>query len=107
MAREGAGYAVMGAGGHGPVPGLVAGTDCRMEACDVPGESTQRVNHETIYLALYALPRGELRSARPLGRRSDAGRLNGRPRKVLGFQTPAEVFQNQILNLTNPVAFQT
>jgi IS30 family transposase len=33
--------------------------------------------------------------------------LNGRPRKVLGFLTPAEVFQYHILNLTNPVALQT
>jgi IS30 family transposase len=33
--------------------------------------------------------------------------LNDRPWKVLGFLTPAEVFQNQILNLTNPVALQT
>ena len=36
-----------------------------------------------------------------------AGRLNHRPRKVLGFETPAEVFQRKILNLTNRVALQT
>ncbi|MFM8330312.1 MAG: IS30 family transposase, partial [Candidatus Methylumidiphilus sp.] len=33
--------------------------------------------------------------------------LNNRPRKVLGFKTPAEVFQQEILKLTNRVAFQT
>jgi len=33
--------------------------------------------------------------------------LNNRPRKCLGFETPAEVFQREILNLTNHVAFQT
>lgn len=32
--------------------------------------------------------------------------LNGRPRKVLGFLTPDEVFQYHILKLTNPVALQ-
>jgi IS30 family transposase len=36
-----------------------------------------------------------------------ARRLNDRPRKVLGFATPAEVFQREILKLTNPVALQT
>jgi IS30 family transposase len=36
-----------------------------------------------------------------------ARRLNHRPRKVLGFDTPAEVFQREILNLTNRVALQT
>lgn len=36
-----------------------------------------------------------------------AKRLNDRPRKVLGFATPAEVFQREILNLTNLVALQT
>lgn len=36
-----------------------------------------------------------------------ARRLNNRPRKVLGFETPAEVFQREILNLTNRVALQT
>lgn len=36
-----------------------------------------------------------------------AKRLNDRPRKVLGFKTPAEVFQREILNLINPVALQT
>lgn len=36
-----------------------------------------------------------------------ARRLNDRPRKVLGFQTPAEVFQQEILNLTTRVALQT
>jgi len=34
-------------------------------------------------------------------------RLNNRPRKVLGFETPAEVFQREILKLTNRVALQT
>jgi len=36
-----------------------------------------------------------------------AKRLNNRPRKVLGFETPAEAFQREILNLTNRVALQT
>ena len=36
-----------------------------------------------------------------------AERLNERPRKVLGFKTPAEVFQQQILNLNSGVALQT
>lgn len=36
-----------------------------------------------------------------------ARRLNNRPRKVLGFKTPAEVFQSEILKLANPVALQT
>jgi IS30 family transposase len=36
-----------------------------------------------------------------------ARRLNDRPRKVLDFATPAEVFQWEILKLTNPVALQT
>lgn len=36
-----------------------------------------------------------------------AKRLNDRPRKVLGFKTPAEVFQREIPNLINPVALQT
>lgn len=35
-----------------------------------------------------------------------AHRLNGRPRKVLGFLTPDEVCQYHILKLTNPVALQ-
>jgi IS30 family transposase len=36
-----------------------------------------------------------------------ARRLNERPRKVLGFKTPTEVFQHEILNLNNRVALQT
>lgn len=36
-----------------------------------------------------------------------ARRLNERPRKVLGFRTPTEVFQQQILNLNRGVALQT
>ena len=36
-----------------------------------------------------------------------ARRLNDRPRKVLGFKTPAEVFQQEILNLNHRVALQT
>ena len=35
-----------------------------------------------------------------------ARRLNNRPRKVLGFRTPAEVFQQEVLKLTNPVALR-
>jgi IS30 family transposase len=36
-----------------------------------------------------------------------AKRLNDRPRKVLNFETPAEVFQRELFKLTNPVALQT
>jgi IS30 family transposase len=36
-----------------------------------------------------------------------AKRLNNRPRKCLGFETPAEVFQRDILNLSTRVALQT
>jgi IS30 family transposase len=36
-----------------------------------------------------------------------AQRLNDRPRKVLGFKTPAEVFHQQTLNLNQRVALQT
>ncbi|HVP20906.1 MAG TPA: IS30 family transposase, partial [Anaerolineaceae bacterium] len=36
-----------------------------------------------------------------------AKRLNNRPRKCLDFETPAEVFQRDILNLQSGVALQT
>ncbi len=32
--------------------------------------------------------------------------LNNRPKKVLDFETPAEVFQREILKSKNPVALQ-
>ncbi|MGY4397309.1 IS30 family transposase [Sphingomonas sp. UYAg733] len=78
-------------------PLQIAGRLRRMEADD----RSQRVSHETIYLALYALPRGELRRAllaclrqgrqarRPRSRGSDrhswvpdALRITGRPEEI-------------------------
>jgi IS30 family transposase len=72
-----------------------------------PDDPAQRVSHETVYLALYALPRGELRkdllgrlrqgrkARRPRGRGADRrGQLAGmtpiheRPAEVAGRQVP-------------------
>lgn len=36
-----------------------------------------------------------------------ARKLNDRPRKCLGFETPAEVFAREIMNLQSGVALQT
>ncbi|MDR3087799.1 MAG: IS30 family transposase, partial [Azoarcus sp.] len=36
-----------------------------------------------------------------------ARQLNNRPRKCLGFETPAEVFAREIINLKRAVALQT
>jgi IS30 family transposase len=33
--------------------------------------------------------------------------LNGRPRKVLGFRTPEEVFSQEVIQLHNAVALQS
>src|SRR5512137_469485 len=66
-----------------------------------PEEPALRVSHETVYLALYALPRGELRKAllgqlrqgrkarRPRGRGAD--RRGGLPNMTSIHERPAEV----------------
>jgi len=71
-----------------------------------PGEPSRRVSHETVYLALYALPRGELRkdllgrlrqgrkARRPRGRGAD--RRGGLPDMTPIHERPAEVAGRQV-----------
>jgi len=54
------------------------------------------------------LPKGtDLSGASQAELNAIARLLNNRPWKVLGFKTPAEVFQQEILKLTDRVALQT
>jgi IS30 family transposase len=83
-------------------PEQIAGRRRRMH----PNEPAQRVSHETIYLALYALPRGELRTAllaqlrqghktrRPRGRGQD--RRGGLKNMTSIHERPAEVANRQV-----------
>lgn len=83
----------------GPHPGLLRR----------PAQPRQRPNNENANgLIREYLPKGmDLSQVSQAQLEVIAERLNGRPRKVLGFQTPAEAFQNLILSLNNPVALQT
>ena len=53
-------------------------------------DNNQRISHESIYSAIYAMPRGELRSQEHLD--AVAWRLNTCPRKSLAWMCPAELF---------------
>jgi IS30 family transposase len=77
---------------------------------DFPGDASMRISPEAIYQALYVQGRGALRREYfPKGtdlcrHRADdltvvATALNRRPRKALGWQTPAEAFQEHIRSL--------
>ena len=80
-----------------PSPEQIAGIRRRMN----PDEPTLQVSHETIYTALYALPRGELRSAliaclRPARKRrrpraSGAERRGTIPNMTRSHQRPPEI----------------
>jgi hypothetical protein len=70
-----------------------------------PDEPAQRVSHETIDLALYALPRGELRKALPAQPRQ--GHQTGRPRsrgqdRRSGGPGPAERLEEHDLDSRAP-----
>lgn len=75
--------------------------------CD-PHSSGQRASNENANgLVREYLPKGiDLSGVSQTYPNDIARSLNNRPRKVLGFLTPAEVFQRDILNSRSGVALQ-
>lgn len=87
---------------------LTARTGVKVYFAD-PRSPWQRPSNENANgLIRQYLPKGtDLSKASQAELNAIARRLNDRPRKVLGFKTPREVYQEEFLKLTETVALQT
>lgn len=87
---------------------LTANTGVKVYFAD-PRSPWQRPSNENANgLIRQYLPKGmDLSGVSQAEMNHIASLLNNRPRKVLGFKTPKEVYQEELLKLTNTVALQT